>query len=158
MKKGDQCSIFIADNINVSSGFKIGLTFFDVQSADDIDSIGYHVDIPDGNGRMLTTAQDTITDRDRIKAVYDLLCQFVPEDYSSLPEHTGTPQWLVDAWADFKADPNAPAKEDYYITIRLNDGTVLQDIHYQPYLGNGYVTDMQELTPEQNNALKELLR
>ena len=158
VKKGDQCSIFIADNINVSSGFKIGLTFFDVQSADDIDSIGYHVDIPDENGRMLTTAQDTITDRDRIKAVYDLLCQFVPEDYSSLPEHTGTPQWLVDAWADFKADPNAPAKEDYYITIRLNDGTVLQDIHYQPYLGNGYVTDMQELTPEQNNALKELLR
>ena len=69
VKKGDQCSIFIADNINVSSGFKIGLTFFDVQSADDIDSIGYHVDIPDENGRMLTTAQDTITDRDRIKAV-----------------------------------------------------------------------------------------
>jgi len=156
VKKGDQCSIFITDNINVSGGFKKGLTFFDVQSAADIKSIEYRIDIPNDNGRMSTSAQGTITDINKIKSLYDLLCQLVPENYSSLPEHTGTPQWLVDAWAKYKADSNAPIKENYYITLRLNDGTVLQDIHYQPYLGNGYVENMQELTPEQNDTLRNL--
>lgn len=158
VKKGDQCSIFITDNINVSGGFKKGLAFFDVQCATDIESIEYRIDIPNDNGRMSTSAQGTITDIDKIKSLYDLLCQLVPENYSSLPEHTGTPQWLVDAWEKYKADPNPPAKEDYYITIKLKNGTVLQDIHYKPYLGNGYVENMQKLTTEQNNTLKNLLQ
>lgn len=156
VKKGDQCSIFIADNVNVSSGFKMGLAFFDVQSADDIRTIEYHVDVPDDSGRMMTSVQKTIADTETISAFYELLCQLQPEDYSSLPEHIGTPQWLVDAWENYSSDPTS-AREDIGITIKLKDGTVLQDISYQPYLGNGYIEDMQELTPEQNSALRNLL-
>lgn len=157
VKKGDQCSIFIDDNVNVSSGFQNGLAFFDVQSADDIQTIEYHVDAPDENGRIINFAQKTITDTETIKEIYELLCQLQPEDYSNLPEYLGTPQWLVSAWENYKNDPNSPAREDYGITIKLKDGTVLQDISYQPYLGNGYIEGMQELTPEQNNALRMLL-
>lgn len=157
VKLGDQCSMFIDDSINESVGFQKGLAFFDVQSADDIQSIEYHIDIPKGS-EMVTSVQNTITDAATIEALYDLLCGLTPEDYSQLPEHIGTPQWLADAWAAYQSDPNAPVREDYYITIRLNDGTVLQDIHYQPYLGNGYVANMQELTPEQNTTLRNLLK
>lgn len=155
VKKGDQCSMFIDDNVNVSSGFQNGLEFFDVNSANDIQTIKYHVDVPDDSGRMITSVQKTITDTETIKIFYELICQLQPEDYSSLPEHIATPQWLVDAWANYDA---APAREDYGITIKLKDGTVLQDINYLPYLGNGYIEGMQELTPEQNTTLRTLLR
>lgn len=157
VKNGDQCSIFISDNINISSGFQNGFAFFDVNSADDIQMIDYHVDVPDDSGRMITSVQKTITDTETIRIFYELICRLQPEDYSSLPEHIATPQWLVDAWANYDADPDAPAREDYGIIIKLKDGTVLQDINYQPYLGNGYIEGMQELTPEQNTALRELL-
>lgn len=157
VKMGDQCSVFISDSINISSGFQNGLAFFDVNSADDIQMIEYHVDVPDGSGRMITSVQKKITDTHTINAFYELICQLQPEDYSSLPEYIGTPQWLVDAWANYNAASDAPAREDYGITIKLKDGTVLQDINYRPYLGNGYIDDMQELTPEQNAALRALL-
>ena len=157
VKRGNQCSMFMSDNINESAGFRKGLAFFNVQSAEDIQSINCSITVPDG-GRMVTSAQNTITDSETISALYDLLCQLKPEDYSLLPAHIGSPQWLTDAWAEYKADPNAPAREDYKITLELKDGTVLQEISYQPYLGNGYVAGMQELTPEQNAALRSMLK
>lgn len=157
VKKDDQCSVFISDNINISSGFQNGLAFFDVNSADDIQMIEYHVDVPDNSGRMITSVQKTITDTETIRIFYKLICQLQPEDYSSLPEHIATPQWLVDAWANYDAASDSPAREDYGITIKLKDGTVLQDINYKPYLGNGYIEGIQELTPEQNTALRALL-
>lgn len=157
VKKGDQCSMFIDDNVNVSSGFQNGLAFFDVNSADDIQTIEYHIDVPDNSGRMITAVQKTITDTHKINSFYELICQLQPEDYSDLPEHIGTPQWLVDAWANYDAASDAPAREDYCIAIKLKDGTVLQDINYRPYLGNGYIEGMQELTAEQNTELRTLL-
>lgn len=157
VKKGDRCSMFIDDTIDVSDGFQKGLAFFNVQSADDIQAIEYRIYVPDGNGRMITSVQKTITDTETIREFYELMCQLRPEDYSKLPAHIGTPKWLNDAWESYKADPNAPAREDYGIAITLKDGTVLQEITYQPYLGNGYVDNMQELTPEQNTVLKKLL-
>ena len=105
---------------------------------------------------MITSVQSSISDAESIRVFYELLCQLQPEDYSNLPDHVGTPQWLVDAWANYDSDPNAPEREDYSITIKLKDGTILQDIRYQPYLGNGYVENMQELTPEQNDTLRNL--
>lgn len=156
VKKGDQCSMFVADEVDVSSGFRNGLAFFDVQSADDIRTIEYHIDVPDDSGRMVTSVQKTITDTETISAFYELLCQLQPEDYSSLPAYVGTPQWLVDARENYSSAPTS-AREDIGITIMLTDGGVLQDIIYQPYLGNGYVEGMQELTPEQNTALRKLI-
>ena len=157
VKRGDQCSMFMSDHVSESAGFRKGLAFFNVQSAEDIQSIACCITVPDG-GRMVTAAQNTITDSETIAAIYDLLCELTPEDYSLLPAHIGTPQWLTDAWTAYKANPNAPAREDYSITITVKDGTVLQDISYQPYLGNGYVSGMQELTTEQNTALRSMLK
>ena len=155
VKKNEQCSIFIADGINESVGFRKGLAFFDVKNANDILCIEYRITVPDGS-QMITSVQSSISDAESIRVFYKLLCQLQPEDYSNLPDHVGTPQWLVDAWANYDSDPNAPEREDYSITIKLKDGTILQDIRYQPYLGNGYVENMQELTPEQNDTLRNL--
>lgn len=157
VKKGGQCSLFCSDIIRTDAGFRSGLAFYHVQSAGDIQQISYQITVPDNSGRMVPAVQNTLTDAAKVRAVYDLLCRLTPEDYSRLPAHIGTPQWLTDAWAAYRADPDAPARTDYAITLRLKDGTVLQSIHYQPYLGNGYVTGMQELTPEQNAALQALL-
>lgn len=158
VKKGGQCSIFMADGINTSEGFRKGLTFFNVQGAENIECVTYEKYIPDDEGQMLLSERNILTSDAAIGAFYALICQLQPEDDSYLPAYTATPQWLIDAWEDYKAAPDAPAREDYDIVIQLKDGTVLRSISYQPYLGNGYVEHMQELTPEQNRVLKNLLR
>lgn len=158
VKQNDQCSIFISDDIDTSEGYQAGLSFFNVQSAKDIESIEYQKYVPDNNGEMIISEQNVITDNNKVSAIYDLMCQLKPEDYSNLPEYAATPQWYIDAWENYRSDLNAPAREDYAIIITLKDGTVLQEISYQPYLGNGSVNGMQELTPEQNSALKNLMR
>lgn len=155
VKKGDQCSVFVSDNIDVSAGFKTGLEFFGVKSANYIQSVDYRVNVFGSTNQW--DDETTITDRAAIEALYNLLCELQPEDYTALPDHIGSPQWLVDAWAAYKADPNRPARKDFFITINLKDGTVLQEIQYQPYLGNGYVEHMQQLTPAQNAALSDIL-
>lgn len=160
VKQMNQCSIFFANEINTGEGFKNGLLFFDVKSAEDIRSVEYQKRIPDTDGKMFISEQDVITDNTKIAAIYDLICQLKPEDYSSLPEYAATPIWYVKAWEKYKTDFHALVKEreDYSIIITLKDGTVLQEILYQPFLANGYVQNMQELTPEQNSELKALLR
>lgn len=157
VKKGEQCSIFFSDDINTDFGFQNGLSFFNVNSADDIQAIDFHIDVPDESGGIVTTVQKTITDTEAIKKFYELICQLKPENYSDLPDHIGTPQWLIDAWANYNSDP-ASEREDHGISIKLKSGIVLQEIWYFPYLGNGYVDGMQELTKEQNSVLKELLK
>ena len=158
VKRNDQCSIFISDGINTNEGYKAGLSFFNVHSAEDIESIEYQKYVPDNNGEMIISEQNVITDNNKVSAIYDLMCQLKPEDYSNLPEYAATPQWYINAWENYRSDPNAPAREDYAIIITLKDGTVLQEISYQPYLGNGSVNGMQELTSEQNSALTNLLK
>ena len=157
VKQSDQCSVFLADEINLSEGFQSGLSFFNVQRAEDIKSVEYQKLIPD-EGKMILSEQNVITDSTAIKDFYELICQLKSEDYSDLPEFAATPRWYIEAWDKYKANPNAFVMEDYYIIITLKDGTVLHEILYQPYLANGYVESMQELTPEQNSALKNLLQ
>ncbi len=70
---------------------------------------------------------------------------------------SATPQWLIDAWDTYKSNPDAYTREDIMLDITFKNGTVLKDISYQPYLGNGYVSGMQELTTEQNATLRSLM-
>ena len=156
VKKDTQCSMFIADRINVSEGFKKGFAFFNVQSADDIQMIEAEQRVPDGNGTFASASLVTVTEPETIRRFYDFLNTLVPEDYSKLPPHIGTPQWLADAWEAYRANPQLP-RTDYQITLILTDGTVLQQITYQPYLGNGYVSGMEQLTKEQAETLNALL-
>ena len=158
VKQNEQCSIFFANEINTSEGFKNGFLFFNVQSAEDIMSVEYQKRIPDNEGKMILSEQNVITDSTAVKDFYDLVCQLKPEDYSGLPEFAATPLWYIEAWDKYKANPDAFVMEDYSVIITLKDGTVLREIRYQPFLANGYVENMQELTPEQNSTLKNLLK
>lgn len=158
VQQNDQCSIFFANEINTSEGFKNGFLFFNVQGAEDIRSVEYQKRIPDNEGKMILSEQNVITDSNAVKDFYDLVCQLKPEDYSGLPEFAATPLWYIEAWDKYKANPDAFVMEDYSIIITLKDGTVLREIRYQPFLANGYVQNMQELTPEQNSTLKNLLK
>ena len=139
VKQNEQCSIFFANEINTSEGFKNGFLFFNVQGAEDIMSVEYEKRIPDSDGKMILSEQNVITDSTAIKDFYDLVCQLKPEDYSGLPEFAATPLWYIEAWDKYKADPDAFVMEDYSIIITLKDGTVLREIRYQPFLANGYV-------------------
>ena len=158
VQQNEQCSIFFANEINTSEGFKNGFLFFNVQGAEDIRSVEYQKRIPDNEGKMILSEQNVITDSNAIKDFYDLVCQLKPEDYSGLPEFAATPLWYIEAWDKYKANPDNFVMEDYSVIITLKDGTVLREIRYQPFLANGYVQNMQELTPEQNSTLKNLLK
>ena len=158
VQQNEQCSIFFANGINTSEGFRNGFLFFNVQSAEDIMSVEYQKRIPDNEGKMILSEQNVITDSTAVKDFYDLVCQLKPEDYSGLPEFAATPLWYIEAWDKYKANPDNFVMEDYSIIITLKDGTVLREIRYQPFLANGYVENMQELTPEQNSTLKNLLK
>ena len=158
VKQNEQCSIFFANEINTSEGFKNGFLFFNVQSAEDIMSVEYQKRIPDNEGKMILSEQNVITDSTAVKDFYDLVCQLKPEDYSGLPEFAATHIWYIEAWDKYKANPDNFVMEDYSVIITLKDGTVLREIRYQPFLANGYVQNMQELTPEQNSTLKNLLK
>ena len=58
----------------------------------------------------------------------------------------GSPDWIVQGWDSYRADPKGYEYE------------YIRDIAYLPFIGNGCVSDMQQLTPEQNAALRSLLR
>ena len=90
------------------------------------------------------------------KACGNILYQLKAENTSD--SASATPQWVVDAWEACRADPSAYTMEDITFDIVFKNGTVLKDIIYQPFIGNGYIAGMQELTLEQNITLKELLR
>ena len=159
VKKGEQCSIFVFNGMTTTtdenSAFAETFKVYGAYSADDIESISFTITVP--NGAVYEVAQaGTITDRNRIASIVDILYQLKAENTSD--SASATPQWVVDAWEACRADPSAYTMEDITFDIVFKNGTVLKDIIYQPFIGNGYIAGMQELTPEQNIALNELLR
>ena len=94
-----------------------------------------------------------LTDAEAINGICAVLLQLTPEDPPA-DERFPTPEWYSDAWQAFKDDPGNRVQEDITLEIRFCNGTVMQNILYQPFIGNGYVDGMKELTPEQNNALR----
>lgn len=159
VKKGEQCSIFVFNDMTAatdeSSAFAETFKVYGAYSADDIDNIYFSIAVP--NGAVYEVAQEgKITDRSKINSIVDILYQLKAENTAD--SASATPQWVVDAWEACRANPSSYSIEDITFDIVFKNGTVLKDISYQPFIGNGYVGDMQELTPEQNNVLKELLR
>ena len=159
VKKGEQCSIFVFNGMTTAtdenSAFAETFKVYGAYSADDIESISFTITVP--NGAVYEVAQaGTITDRNRIASIVDILYQLKAENTSD--SASATPQWVIDAWEACRADPSAYTMEDITFDIVFKNGTVLKDITYQPFIGNGYIAGMQELTPEQNIKLKELLK
>jgi hypothetical protein rflaF_04352 len=161
VKKREQCSIFTMNGMAANSDtgesiFAQTFRFYGAESSDDVQNISFTVSTLN-DGTFEITSEGIITDRDMIRAVTDILFQLTPEQTSSDPLSV-TPQWLNDAWNVYRTNPDACIREDIMFSITFQNGTVLQDITYQPYLGNGYVSDMKELTSEQNQKLRELFR
>lgn len=161
VKKNEQCSIFVFNGMSASLNSNISVfdetfRYYSENSAEDIQNISFSVATLNGSIFEITS-QGTIIDRNTIQSIVAILYQLTPEPNSS-DLLSATPQWLLDAWDAYRANPDAYIREDIMLDITFNNGTVLKDISYQPYIGNGYVSGMQELTPEQNTALRNLLK
>lgn len=160
VKQGQQCSIFVFNGMAAvsdsnSSAFAETFKLYGANSAEDIQSISFSVATPNGSIYEVTH-EGTITDSSKINAIVDILYQLKAE--SNVDSTSATPQWVVDAWEACRANPDAYTMEDITVDITFKNGTVLKDISYQPFIGNGYVYGMQELTPEQNTALRALFQ
>lgn len=161
VKKGGQCSIFTFNGMTASSDGNVSdfaetFRYYGAETKNDIQSVYYSIDVP-RDSTLEVISQGTITDRDIINSIIDILYQLTPENSSS-NRLAGSPQWLIDAWDEYRTNPDDFEREDITINIAFNNGTVLKDISYQPYLGNGCIYGMQELTAEQNAALRELFK
>ena len=160
VKQGQQCSIFVFNGMAAvsdsnSSAFAETFKLYGANSAEDIQSISFSVATPNGSIYEVTH-EGTITDSSKINAIVDILYQLKAENNTD--STSATPQWVVDAWEACRDNPDAYTIEDITFDITFKNGTVLKDISYQPFIGNGYVYGMQELTPEQNTALRALFQ
>ena len=156
VRKGQQCSIFVFNGMAAasdnSSVYADTFRMYGAYSAEDIEYISYSIAVP--NGAVIeVSVQGTITDREKINTITDVLFQLKPESGSN--GLSGSPDWFINAWAEYKANPDAYTREDITFDIVFKNGTVLKDINYQPYIGNGYVEGMQELTLEDNVNLRQ---
>ncbi len=151
VRKDAQCSLFVCDAPMSGKGFAEAFAFYNSEIAEIICTKS----VPEQGSSLRQTVR-SITDRKTAAAIRDLLCTLTPEDYSALPAHIGTPAWEAEARAAYRADPVLP-REDYSLQIRFANGTVMQTLVFQPYIGSGYFSGMQELTADQCAALKALL-
>lgn len=156
VKKDSQCSIFVFSG-RPSATFEECFNYYGAETSSDIKSISYTISVPD-NSLFVTSSQGIITDFDTINSIVDILNQLEPETDESLAANSATPQWIIDAWDLYRANPDDYNAEDIMLEIRFNNGTVMKDIIYQPFIGNGCIEGMKELTQEQNKALRELLK
>lgn len=159
LQKEERYSVFVHDQLlsaqkEYAASFGDSYRFFGVSSVEDLAGLTVHVFRQENSVAVETTIP--VDDRERLAAFYDLTLALVPERVRGNLE--GSPDWIVQAWDDYRADPEGYEYEYILIDIRLTSGDVIRDIAYLPFLGNGCVSDMQQLTPEQNATLRSLLR
>ena len=156
-EKDEYCGVFAVSQWPAYRPFKESCAFFGASaSAEGIESAVYTIQTETGtNGAE--TVSGTLTEADEINALCAVLLQLTPEEPPT-DERAPTPEWYADAWQSYKENPNGRVREDITLEIRFFNGCRMTDIIYQPFIGNGYVDGMKELTPEQNEALRGLLR
>ncbi|MBR1764196.1 MAG: hypothetical protein IJ746_02270 [Ruminococcus sp.] len=143
VRQGGACGIF--EYTELRGSFRESFAFFGASGPEDIESVSYTVS-DEEEGRL--------TDPESLGQLWQLLCSLEPEPEPADPR-APTPQWYIDAWEAYRAAPTAP-REDILLTFNFKNGTRLAEVLYQPYIGDGCVSGMQELTPEQNSALRGL--
>lgn len=156
VKKNKQCSIFTFTGQKMHSGnnyssFEESFSYYSNVLSADIRNISYTISISD-NGLYKISSEGIIEDSDKINSIADILKQLIPEENTE-----STPQWYIDGMSAYKANPDAYTAENIMLEIHFNNGTVMKDIEYQPFIGNGYVSGMKELTISQNTVLRSLL-
>lgn len=150
------CSLFLFDDFvdgNHLRSFSEYFAVYGVSGASDIQLVAYTVD-SESAGNLVQLREDKVMDSSAISRIYNLLVALKP--YSIKNPSAPTPEWLNDAWESYKTNPQK-ALENYTIHLRFKNGLALKDISYQPFLGTGYVENMEMLSEAQNRTLKALL-
>lgn len=71
---------------------------------------------------METASQSTITDRNKIKDITDVLYQLKPE--ARTDALSGSPEWLNNAWDAYRANPDDFTREDITQALPKMQATV----------------------------------
>ena len=156
-EKDGHCSVFAVSQWPAYRSFQESCAFFGASaSAEGIESISYTIKTLAEDNNFVTT-EGMLFDTDAINAVCAVLQQLTPEEPPK-DERAPTPEWYSDAWQSYKENPDGRVREDITLEIRFRNGCRMTEIVYQPFIGNGYVDGMKELTPEQNETLRGLLK
>lgn len=157
VKSAERCSIFLFHNFtgddeihSISETYEI----YGVQSERDINHLTYRVSGSVGTDYQIIESGE-VTNPQKIKDFYDVTRSLVPQKAAS--SFAATPDWLNQAYEEYSENPEKYKQEDILIEIHLKNGLVIFDIYYQPYIANGHVSSMEELTPEQNTMLRNAL-
>ena len=156
-EKDGHCGVFAVSQWPAYRSFQESCAFFGASaSAEGIESISYTIMTLAEDNNFVTT-QGRLTEADAVNAVCAVLLQLTPEEPPA-DEREPTPEWYADAWQSYKEDPGGRVREDITLEIRFRNGCRMADIIYLPFIGNGYVDGRKELTPEQNETLRGLLK
>lgn len=154
-EKDGRCSPFAVSHWLAYRTFGEICEFYGAEPTDaGIESISYTIAVPE-NGAYRVSGEKTITDAETIDGICAILSQLTPED-PPVNEKAPTPEWLIDAMQEYRENPERFTAEDIVMTVRFRNGTMMRDILYKPYIGNGYLDNMKELTPRQNAELRAL--
>ena len=153
--KDGLCSPFAVWTWGADQTFREVCAFFGAEASDrGIERISYRIGKTEPGGYRVGVER-TVSDARTVNGICEVLLQLSPEK-SDGADASATPQWFIDAMQAYKDDPERFDAEDIVFTVYFRNGTMLRDILYKPYIGNGYVDNMRELTPEQNAELRSM--
>lgn len=146
------CSIFVLTGVGES--LKKTYSAYGIESENDIAYMTYCVyGIVNNDYSEIENAK--VTDRNKIKSFFEITKSL--KAYEAPDAVSATPDWLNEAWEEYKKAPEKYKREDITINIHLNNGMILEGISYQPFLATGYIDGMELLSPEQNVQLRNTL-
>lgn len=153
VQKGEYCSIFVFDQNIDGKGynFKEIYSFYGAYSADDIAYLSYTVQGMMGT-QYCEIEKGNVTNRNKINSFYKITTALVPFEIKD--PVAVTPDWLIEAHAEYKAHPEDYKREDINVNIHFKNGMIFKYFDYLPYLSTGYVETIELLTPEQNAELR----
>ncbi|MCR5307123.1 MAG: hypothetical protein K6E36_11535 [Oscillospiraceae bacterium] len=151
VRKGDRCSIFLYHGYLIGNGFADAFRFYNSE----ITAVEYTVNVPADGARMRKAEEGSVTDPERIGRIAEVLKSLTVQ--GPLPKGIGTPQWEVEAREAYRVNPAGKQREDISLVIRFANGTVMRNMEFQPYIGNGYFSGMEQMTAAQCRTLRALL-
>lgn len=156
-EKDGHCSMFAVFCWPDGRTFQEICDFYGAEpSAVGIETISYTI-MTTGEDDAVTETRGALTADEAINGVCAILLQLAPEDPPK-DDRAPTPDWYMDAWEAYKADPKSRVREDITLEIRFANGCRIRDIVFQPFIGDGYVAQMKELSSAQTEALRSLLQ
>ena len=153
VQKGEYCSIFVFDQNIDGKGynFKEIYSLYGAYSADDIAYLSYTVQGMKGT-QYCEIEKGNVTNRNKINTFYKITTALVPFETNDPIAHD--PDWLINAYDEFRAHPEDYKREDINVNIHFKNGMIFKYFLYQPYISTGFVAEMELLTPEQNAELR----